>query len=203
MFGHILPNALTPVVSFAPFVIVANISSLVALDFLGFGLGRRRRRAGASPLNRGPRTSAKMVARVLSPRRPLPHAALRRLHRRGRTRGVRSQGVLAPAIGMGGPSPSPRDSRSADVFLHGGGRGQSGGRRRPRRPPRRGARSRGGIGIRQKRHGPERAAARARSAGEDRRGRGSLRRTGTCWRSRGTRCARSAARTSAWCSRSR
>jgi microcin C transport system permease protein len=38
MFGHILPNALTPVVSFAPFEIVANISSLVALDFLGFGL---------------------------------------------------------------------------------------------------------------------------------------------------------------------
>jgi len=29
---------LTPVVSFAPFVIVANISALVALDFLGFGL---------------------------------------------------------------------------------------------------------------------------------------------------------------------
>jgi microcin C transport system permease protein len=38
MFRHILPNALTPIVSFAPFVIVANISSLVALDFLGFGL---------------------------------------------------------------------------------------------------------------------------------------------------------------------
>jgi microcin C transport system permease protein len=38
MFKHILPNALTPVVSFAPFAIVANISSLVALDFLGFGL---------------------------------------------------------------------------------------------------------------------------------------------------------------------
>ena len=38
MFRHILPNALTPVVSFAPFTIVANISSLVALDFLGFGL---------------------------------------------------------------------------------------------------------------------------------------------------------------------
>ncbi|MSO84152.1 MAG: ABC transporter permease subunit, partial [Acidobacteria bacterium] len=35
---HILPNSLTPVVSFAPFTIVANISSLVALDFLGFGL---------------------------------------------------------------------------------------------------------------------------------------------------------------------
>jgi microcin C transport system permease protein len=38
MFRHILPNALTPLVSFAPFVIVANIGSLVALDFLGFGL---------------------------------------------------------------------------------------------------------------------------------------------------------------------
>lgn len=38
MFRHILPNALTPLVSFAPFVVVANIGSLVALDFLGFGL---------------------------------------------------------------------------------------------------------------------------------------------------------------------
>src|SRR5881396_2819104 len=38
MFKHILPNALTPVVSFAPFAIVANIEALVALDFLGFGL---------------------------------------------------------------------------------------------------------------------------------------------------------------------
>ena len=35
---HILPNALTPIISFAPFTIVANIASLVALDFLGFGL---------------------------------------------------------------------------------------------------------------------------------------------------------------------
>ncbi len=38
MLRHILPNALTPVVSFAPFTIVANIGALVALDFLGFGL---------------------------------------------------------------------------------------------------------------------------------------------------------------------
>ena len=38
MFRHILPNSLTPVISFAPFTIVANIGSLVALDFLGFGL---------------------------------------------------------------------------------------------------------------------------------------------------------------------
>jgi microcin C transport system permease protein len=38
MFRHILPNALTPVISFAPFTIVGNIGALVALDFLGFGL---------------------------------------------------------------------------------------------------------------------------------------------------------------------
>ena len=38
MFRHILPNALTPVVSFAPFTIVLGITELVALDFLGFGL---------------------------------------------------------------------------------------------------------------------------------------------------------------------
>ncbi len=38
IFKHILPNSLTPIVSFAPFAIVADISSLVALDYLGFGL---------------------------------------------------------------------------------------------------------------------------------------------------------------------
>ncbi len=38
IFGHILPNSLTPVISYAPFAIVANIFSLVSLDFLGFGL---------------------------------------------------------------------------------------------------------------------------------------------------------------------
>jgi microcin C transport system permease protein len=38
IFKHILPNALTPVISFAPFMTVANIGALVALDFLGFGL---------------------------------------------------------------------------------------------------------------------------------------------------------------------
>ncbi len=38
IFRHILPNALTPVISFAPFAIVGFISSLVSLDFLGFGL---------------------------------------------------------------------------------------------------------------------------------------------------------------------
>jgi len=38
MFKHILPNAITPIITLAPFAIIGNISSLVALDFLGFGL---------------------------------------------------------------------------------------------------------------------------------------------------------------------
>lgn len=38
IFRHILPNALTPIISFAPFTIVGEITALVSLDFLGFGL---------------------------------------------------------------------------------------------------------------------------------------------------------------------
>jgi microcin C transport system permease protein len=38
IFRHILPNSLTPIVSFAPFALVGAISSLVSLDFLGFGV---------------------------------------------------------------------------------------------------------------------------------------------------------------------
>ena len=38
MFRHILPNSLTPVITFAPFAIIGYISGLVSLDYLGFGL---------------------------------------------------------------------------------------------------------------------------------------------------------------------
>jgi microcin C transport system permease protein len=38
VFRHILPNALTSVIAFAPFAAVGNITALVAMDFLGFGL---------------------------------------------------------------------------------------------------------------------------------------------------------------------
>jgi microcin C transport system permease protein len=37
-FRQILPNALTPVITLFPFTVVIGISSLTALDFLGFGL---------------------------------------------------------------------------------------------------------------------------------------------------------------------
>ncbi len=38
IFRQILPNAMTPVITILPFTLVAGISSLTALDFLGFGL---------------------------------------------------------------------------------------------------------------------------------------------------------------------
>ena len=38
IFGHILPNALTPLITLFPFLLMGAISSLAALDFLGFGL---------------------------------------------------------------------------------------------------------------------------------------------------------------------
>jgi microcin C transport system permease protein len=38
IFKHIFPNALTPIVTFAPFAITGNISGLAFLDYLGLGL---------------------------------------------------------------------------------------------------------------------------------------------------------------------
>ncbi|MGZ3809963.1 MAG: ABC transporter permease subunit, partial [Bacteriovorax sp.] len=38
IFKHILPNSLTPIITFAPFTIAASITGLAALDYLGFGL---------------------------------------------------------------------------------------------------------------------------------------------------------------------
>lgn len=38
LFLQILPNAMTPVITLIPFTLVAAISTLTALDFLGFGL---------------------------------------------------------------------------------------------------------------------------------------------------------------------
>jgi microcin C transport system permease protein len=38
IFKHILPNSLTPMISFFPFAMVGGIGALVSLDYLGFGL---------------------------------------------------------------------------------------------------------------------------------------------------------------------
>ncbi len=38
IFKHILPNTISTLVTFAPFTVVGAITSITALDFLGFGL---------------------------------------------------------------------------------------------------------------------------------------------------------------------
>ncbi|OQY28162.1 MAG: hypothetical protein B6244_08165 [Candidatus Cloacimonetes bacterium 4572_55] len=38
IFKHILPNSLVPIITYFPFSVISGISSLVGLDFLGFGL---------------------------------------------------------------------------------------------------------------------------------------------------------------------
>jgi microcin C transport system permease protein len=38
IFNHILPNAVSMIITFAPFSLVSGITALTALDFLGFGL---------------------------------------------------------------------------------------------------------------------------------------------------------------------
>lgn len=35
---HLLPNSLSPIITFSPFVIAGNITALASLDYLGFGL---------------------------------------------------------------------------------------------------------------------------------------------------------------------
>jgi microcin C transport system permease protein len=37
-FKHVLPNSLSPIITFSPFVIAGNIVALASLDYLGFGL---------------------------------------------------------------------------------------------------------------------------------------------------------------------
>jgi len=37
-FKHLLPNSLSPIITFSPFYIAANIVALASLDYLGFGL---------------------------------------------------------------------------------------------------------------------------------------------------------------------
>lgn len=38
LYRHILPNAMVPVITLFPFILIGGISSLTSLDFLGFGL---------------------------------------------------------------------------------------------------------------------------------------------------------------------
>ena len=94
MSRHILPNALTPVVSFAPFTIVANIASLVALDFLGFGLPAPTPSWGEL-IGQGMENLTKWWLVFFPSGCAVHDAAAGRLHRRSRARSVRPEGIFA------------------------------------------------------------------------------------------------------------
>jgi microcin C transport system permease protein len=38
LFGHVLPNSLVPLITFAPFTVIGGILGLAGLDLLGFGV---------------------------------------------------------------------------------------------------------------------------------------------------------------------
>ena len=98
ILGHILPNSLVPVVTFAPFGIVAYIGSLVSLDFLGFGLPHRHAELGRAAAA-GPREREVLPPPRHRPlRRARPHALLRGHDRRGGARGLRPQGLLEAEV---------------------------------------------------------------------------------------------------------
>ena len=128
MFRHILPNALTPVVSFAPFIIVANIGSLVALDFLGFGLPAPTPSWGEL-IGQGMSNLTKWWLVFY----PLGALFLTLLLVVFIGEAVREafdpRGVLAPPMTH---TPLLSDSRAADLLRYRGRRGQGRRRRRPR-----------------------------------------------------------------------
>ena len=111
IFKHILPNSLTPVISFAPFMIVGNISALVALDFLGFGLPAPTPSWGEL-IEQGTAQSDQLVAGLLSAGGDVRDPAADCLHRRSRARSLRSQRIFEAAVSNDTKSPA-RCCRSA------------------------------------------------------------------------------------------
>jgi len=77
IFRHILPNALTPIITFLPFSLVGAIGALAALDYLGFGLPEPGRIAAA-----GPAIPLGVVARCLPRLDAIWRDVTGRLHRR-------------------------------------------------------------------------------------------------------------------------
>ena len=106
MVRHILPNAMIAALSFLPFVLSGAITALTALDFLGFGLPAGSPSLGEL-LNQGKNNLTAPVARALRLRGDRRDAHAADLHRRGRSRCLRS------AQDLRGRAAARRDRRSA------------------------------------------------------------------------------------------
>ena len=89
MFKHLLPNALVSTVTFMPFILSGSVTTLTALDYLGFGLPAGSPSLGEL-LQQGTQQSPGAVARHHRLLRPLDHAVASRLRRRGGARCARS-----------------------------------------------------------------------------------------------------------------
>jgi microcin C transport system permease protein len=76
MFRHLLPNAMVATLTFLPFILNGSITTLTALDFLGFGLPARSRQS----------EFASTVARHIHLRRPCGDAQPAHFYRRGDSR---------------------------------------------------------------------------------------------------------------------
>ena len=69
---HVLPNSLTPLITFSPFVITTGITSLASLDYLGFGLEIPHPQLGRVAQSGAKELHYRLVARRLSLCLPLP-----------------------------------------------------------------------------------------------------------------------------------
>ncbi len=87
---HVLPNATVATLTFLPFVLNGSITTLTALDFLGFGLPPGSPSLGELLLQ-GKSNLAGALARPHRLRRHRADAVAARLHRRGRARRLRPE----------------------------------------------------------------------------------------------------------------
>ena len=83
MFKHLLPNALISTVTFMPFILSGSVTTLTALDFLGFGLPPGSPSLGEL-LAQGKAEPAGAMAWLHRLLRGFHHAVAAGLHRRGR-----------------------------------------------------------------------------------------------------------------------
>jgi ABC-type dipeptide/oligopeptide/nickel transport system ATPase component len=89
MFRHILPNAMTSSLTFLPFILAGSVTTLTALDFLGFGLpvGLALARRAAAAGQEQPQCPLARLHRLHRDRR---HDDPAGLHRRSRARRLQS-----------------------------------------------------------------------------------------------------------------
>ena len=88
MRRHILPNAMVATLTFMPFILIGGITSLTALDFLGFRPAARLAVAGRAA-GAGQEQSAGALARHQRLRRDGGDALAAGVHRRGGARRLR------------------------------------------------------------------------------------------------------------------